>query len=86
MIDVLALVGVFQFGETEARIVELRRLQPGWGPRTIGFRLEVEQVEPLPSRSAIYRAQVRHQLIVPEARRLKKGDYRRWERSRSMEL
>ncbi|MGB3734034.1 MAG: IS481 family transposase [Ilumatobacter sp.] len=72
--------------EIEARIVELRRLQPGWGPRTIRFRLEAEQVEPLPSRSAIYRCLVRHQLIVPEARRRKKADYRRWERSRPMEL
>ena len=72
--------------EIEARIVELRRLQPGWGPRTIRFRLEAEQVDPLPSRSAIYRCLVRHQLIVPEARRRKKGDYRRWERSRAMEL
>ena len=72
--------------EIEARIVELRRLQPGWGQRTIRFRLEAEQVDPLPSLSAIYRCLVRHQLIVPEARRRKKGDYRRWERSRSMEL
>ena len=72
--------------ETEARIVELRRGQPGWGPRTIRFRLEAEQVVPLPSLSAIYRCLVRHQLIVPEARRRKKRDYRRWERSRSMEL
>ena len=30
--------------EVEARIVELRRLNPGWGPRTILFRLEAEQV------------------------------------------
>ncbi|MCO4836358.1 MAG: IS481 family transposase [Acidimicrobiaceae bacterium] len=72
--------------EIEARIVELRRLQPGWGQRTIRFRLEAERVDPLPSLSAIYRCLIRHQLIVPEARRRKKGDYRRWERSRSMEL
>ena len=30
--------------EVEARIVELRRLNPGWGPRTIRFRLEAERV------------------------------------------
>lgn len=72
--------------EVEARIVELRRLQPGWGPRTILFRLEAERVEPLPSRSAIYRCLVRHRLIVPEARKRKKSDYRRWERARAMEL
>jgi hypothetical protein len=70
----------------EARIVELRRLQPGWGPCAIRFRLEAERVDPLSSRSAIYRCLVRHQLIVPEARRRKKCDYRRWERSRAMEL
>ena len=72
--------------EVEARIVELRTLQPGWGQRTIRFRLEAGQVDPLPSLSAIYRCLVRHQLIVPEARRRKKADDRRWERSRSMEL
>jgi transposase InsO family protein len=72
--------------ELEARIVELRRLNPGWGPRTIRFRLEAEQVVPLPGRSSIYRCLVRHGLIEPEARRRKKADYRRWERSRAMEL
>lgn len=72
--------------EVEARIVELRRLSPGWGPRTILFRLEAERVEPLPGRSSVYRCLVRHGLIEPEARRRKKADYKRWERSRSMEL
>ena len=72
--------------EVEARIVELRRLNPGWGPRTIRFRLEAERVDPLPGRSSIYRCLVRHGLIEPEARRRKKADYKRWERSRAMEL
>lgn len=44
----------------EARIVVLRRLNMGWGPRTIRFRLEAEQVSPLPCRSSIYRCLVRH--------------------------
>ena len=70
----------------EARIVELRRLNPGWGPRTIRFRLEAERVSPLPGRSSIYRCLVRHGLVEPEARRRKKADYKRWERSRAMEL
>ena len=70
----------------EARIVELRRLHPGWGPRTLLFRLEAERVVPLPGRSSVYRCLVRHGLIEPEARRRKKADYKRWERSRSMEL
>ena len=39
----------------EARIVELRRLNPGWGPRTIRFRFEAERVDPLPGRSSVYR-------------------------------
>jgi transposase InsO family protein len=69
----------------EARIVELRRSNPGWGPRTILFRLEAEGVS-LPGRSSVYRCLVRHGLIEPEARRRKKADYKRWERSRSMEL
>jgi transposase InsO family protein len=72
--------------ELEARIVELRRTNPGWGPRTILFRLEAERVVPLPGRSSVYRCLVRHGLIEPEARRRKKADYRRWERSRAMEL
>ncbi|MFV0306390.1 MAG: helix-turn-helix domain-containing protein [Desertimonas sp.] len=55
--------------EVEARIVELRRSNPGWGPRTILFRLEAERVVPLPGRSSIYRCLVRHGLIEPEAER-----------------
>ena len=64
----------------------MRRLHPGWGPRTILSRLTRAGVTPLPSRSAIYRALVRHQLIDPKARRRRPSDYKRWERSRPMEL
>lgn len=71
--------------EVEARIVALRRSHPGWGPRTILNRLRRELEVP-PSRSAIYRALVRHGLIEPKKRRRRREDYRRWERSRSMEL
>ena len=39
----------------EARIVELRREHPGWGPRTIEHRLARDGVEPVPGRSSIYR-------------------------------
>lgn len=70
----------------EARIVELRREHPGWGPRTIGHRLERDGVVPVPGRSSIYRCLVRHGLIEPQARRRKRADYKRWERARSMEL
>jgi transposase InsO family protein len=71
--------------EIEARIVALRRAHPGWGPRTIGSKLRRELDEP-PSRSAIYRCLVRHRLIDPKPRRRRPTDYKRWERSRPMEL
>jgi transposase InsO family protein len=69
----------------EARIVDLRRAHPGFGPRTILTKLRRELDDP-PSRSAIYRCLVRHRLIDPAPRRRKASDYRRWERSRAMEL
>ena len=72
--------------QVEARIVELRRAHPGWGPRTIAHYLGREQVAPLPSRSSIYRCLVRHRLIDPQRRRKRREDYRRWERLRPMEL
>ena len=70
----------------EARIVELRRFHPGWGPRTIGHQLAREGVTPVPARSSIYRCLVRHGLISPQARKRRRADYKRWERSRAMEL
>ncbi len=71
--------------EIEARIVSLRKAHPGWGPRTILSKLRRELEEP-PSRSSIYRCLVRHRLIDPKPRRRRQKDYRRWERSRPMEL
>ena len=71
--------------EIEARVVEMRRAHPGWGPRTILNKLRRELESP-PSRSAIYRCLVRHHLIQPKPRRRRRDDYKRWERSRSMEL
>ena len=71
--------------EIEARIVEMRRSHPGWGPRTILNKLRRELEGP-PSRAAIYRCLVRHRLIQPKPRRRSRDDYKRWERSRSMEL
>jgi transposase InsO family protein len=72
--------------QVEARIVELRRAHPAWGPRTIVHQLERENVEPLPGRSSVYRALVRHGLVDPKKRKRRRQDYKRWERSRSMEL
>lgn len=72
--------------EVEARIVEMRRAHPGWGPRTIVYHLERVGVVPVPSRSAVYRALLRHKLIDPKQRKKRRSDYKRWERSRAMEL
>jgi len=70
----------------EARIIELRRAHPGWGPQTLVHRLGVEGFDPVPGRTSIYRCLVRHGLITPQARRRKRSDYKRWERSKAMEL
>jgi transposase InsO family protein len=69
----------------EARIVSMRIAHPLWGPRTILTKLRKEFDE-VPSRSGIYRCLVRENLIEPKARRRQRKDYKRWERSRSMEL
>jgi transposase InsO family protein len=70
----------------EARVLELRRLHPFWGPARLGHQLGREGVEPVPSISGIYRALVRHHLIEPKAKRKRFPTYKRWERGRPMEL
>jgi transposase InsO family protein len=70
----------------EAAVVALRRAHPAWGPSRIVWQLERDGVEPLPSRSGVYRALLRHDLVEGKKRRRKREDYRRWERGRSMEL
>ena len=70
----------------EARVVALRRAHPGWGPRSILTQLGREGIVPLPGRSSVYRALLRHGLIQPQQRRRRRSDYRRWERGRAMEL
>jgi transposase InsO family protein len=72
--------------ELEARIVEMRRAHPGWGPRTILVWLDRARVSPLPGRSSVERCLIRHGLVTPQARKRKRSDYQRWERSRAMEL
>jgi transposase InsO family protein len=72
--------------ELEARICELRREHPGWGPRRIEHQLTRAGAEPVPSRSAIYRCLRRHQLIELRRRRRRREEFRRWERDRPMEL
>jgi transposase InsO family protein len=71
---------------TEARIVAMRRDHPGWGPSRIVWELERAGVTPLPGRSAVYRALIRHGLVDPKKRKRRREDYRRWERSRAMDL
>jgi len=71
---------------TEARVVALRREHPRWGPRSIRTQLAKEGFEPLPGLSSIYRTLVRHRLLEPTPRKRSRADYKRWERSRSMEL
>lgn len=70
----------------EARVLAIRGAHPGWGPSRIAHQLLREGVDPVPGRSSIYRALVRHQVIDPTRRRRRRADYRRWERGRSMEL
>ena len=72
--------------ETEAAICELRREHPGWGPRRIEHQLGRLGLEPVPSRSAIYRCLRRHGLIELRRRRKRREEFRRWERERPMQL
>ena len=72
--------------EVEAEICELRREHPGWGPRRIAHQLERMGIEPLPSRSAIYRCLRRHHLVELRRRRRRRDEYRRWELERPMQL
>jgi transposase len=70
----------------EARVVGMRRDHPGWGPSRIRWELERAGVVPLPGRSAVYRALVRHGLVEGRKRRRQREDYRRWERGAAMAL
>jgi transposase InsO family protein len=70
----------------EAKVVELRRAHPRWGPRSIRTQLAKDGFSPVPGRSSIYRTLVRHHLLEPTQRKRSRSDYKRWERSRSMEL
>jgi transposase InsO family protein len=70
----------------EVRVLAIRSAHPAWGPSRIAHQLLREGVDPVPGRSSIYRALVRHRVIDPTKRRRRRADYRRWERGRSMEL
>jgi transposase InsO family protein len=70
----------------EAQVVRLRREHPAWGPSRIVWQLERAGIVPLPGRSSVYRALVRHGLVEARKRKRRREDYRRWERGRAMEL
>jgi transposase InsO family protein len=75
-------------GEVEAIVCELRRRHPRWGAQRILHELMRAPVppEPLPSRATINRILLRHELVVPRARRRKRSDYVRWQRPAAMQL
>jgi transposase InsO family protein len=70
----------------EARLLELRRSRPYWGPRRLVFELTKRGVRPVPSESAAYRALVRAQMIDPSLRDRRSRKWKRWERATAMEL
>jgi transposase InsO family protein len=70
--------------EIEAAICELRRRRPRLGPRSISHALGAEGLST--SQSSVYRVLVRHSFIEPGKHRRRPADYKRWERSRPMEL
>jgi transposase InsO family protein len=70
----------------EVWVLEARRRNPEWGPRRLVHEASRAGVEPAPSRSGIYRALKRADLIDPQARRRRSRRFRRWERGGAMEL
>lgn len=73
-------------GEVEAAIARMRESHPGWGPRRLVFELGKQDLQQLPSESAVYRALVRLNLIDPAGRRRRDRKWKRWERGAPMEL
>jgi len=70
----------------EVWILEARRRNPEWGPRRLVHEAARAGVDPIPSRSGIYRALRRAGLIDPHARRRRDRRFKRWERGGPMEL
>lgn len=70
----------------EVLVLEMRRAHPGWGPRRLLYELGRAGVDPLPSRSGIYRALKRAGVIDPNARKRRAEKFKRWERGGPMEL
>ena len=72
--------------EVEALICQLRRAHHRWGPRRLRHELGRKGVEPLPSRSTVYRVLVREHLVEARPRKRRRDSYRRWERPAPMDL
>jgi transposase InsO family protein len=70
----------------EVWVLETRRRNPDWGPRRLVHEAARAEVQPVPSRSGIYRALKRADLIDPSARRRRDRKFKRWERGGAMEL
>ncbi|WP_371364869.1 IS481 family transposase [Jatrophihabitans sp. GAS493] len=70
----------------EAMVVQLRIEHPRWGARRLLFELGRAGVDPVPSRSTVYRVLVRHRLVAATPRKRRREDYRRWERPAPMQL
>ena len=67
-------------------MLEARRKHPEWGPRRLVHEAQRAGVDPLPSRSGVYRLLKRSNLIDPMARRKRDRRFKRWERGGAMEL
>ncbi len=67
-------------------MLEGRRRHPDWGPRRLGHEAARARVDPVPSRSGVYRALKRAGMIDPDARKRRDRKFRRWERGGPMEL
>jgi transposase len=70
----------------EVAIARMRQSHPSWGPRRLVYELELTEMSPVPSESAVYRALKRLNLIDPGGRRRRERKWKRWERGEPMEL
>jgi transposase InsO family protein len=72
--------------DIEALISHLRTAHPRWGPRRLAYELAKAGIDPVPSRSTIYRVLVRHGLVPARKRKRRRQDYKRWQREAPMQL
>ena len=66
--------------------MQLRTDHPRWGPRRLVHELGRAGVDPVPSRSTVYRVLVRHHLVEARPRKRRREDFVRWERPGPMQL